>query len=91
MDKLRWDSFTLITGDGTAFDHATEPDIYVKCMTRFWQTGRTGNITFGRLGLPHEDEDNPKTWGPPTRNDVDWIGFPARNNLFTVSGAAKAL
>jgi hypothetical protein len=45
-------------------------------LREFRQTGEIYDWFFRRLDLPHEDPEDPSTWGPLSPESVDWSGFP---------------
>ena len=45
-------------------------------LNRYMHSGALAeNRCFAFQGLPGEFEDDPKTWGPPSADRVDWTGF----------------
>lgn len=41
---------------------------------------------FEKLGLSHEEDDNPSTWGPKGPEYIDWTGFPGTVLAHTPTG-----
>lgn len=44
-------------------------------LDEFKRTGSMLGAHFDYEGAPHEDEEDPSTWGPASPEDVDWTGF----------------
>lgn len=67
-----WQQLRLIDRDG---DEITDADRIRAALEEFKRTGSINGVFFGRLGLPHEDEDDASTWGPAYPEAVNWTGF----------------
>lgn len=44
-------------------------------LQEFRETGRIVGVFFERINAPHEDPEDPRTWGPKSPKNVDWFGF----------------
>lgn len=69
---IHWSSLTLLDPDMQEIgDGATR----MSCLAEYRATGSMYTVFFERIGAPHEDAEDPSTWGPQSPDGVDWTGF----------------
>lgn len=68
------DGIGVLSVDNVAFDKRGSSR-YLALLQEFRTTGGMLDYFFERIDFPHEEEEDPSTWGPQSPDEVVWDGF----------------
>jgi hypothetical protein len=75
-ERRHWMDLDLTDSEGAEFRYLDDKERFVGKLQEFARTGGIDGVFFASTDAPHEDPDDASTWGPRSKDEVDWTGFP---------------